>query len=106
MERYIAALDVFRRAATARRGQAEAQADRRITALIEFVDAPDGPLVAIGEAEIEGRGRRCGCAPAPRLRSSPLSAAYARRNMRLIVEDAFHLQAAEATARLRMAGPP
>ena len=84
----------------------DADVDRRVRALIEFVDAPGAPLVAIGGVDIEGEGETIRV----RGRAAPavldLSAAYVRRNMRLIVADAFHLSAEEAAARLAKAAGP
>jgi hypothetical protein len=67
---------------------ADPGADRRHSLLIEFVAAPDGELVAIGEYAIGGRD------PARLVRLEPvtlleLDRDYVRRNMRLIVAGSF-----------------
>jgi hypothetical protein len=105
-ERYAAALEAFRRAAAERPDQVGAEVDRRVRALIEFIDAPGEPLVAIGGVTLEGTG----AAVRVRARAAPavlaLSADYVRRNMALIVADAFSLKPGEAAARLVGAAGP
>jgi len=109
MERYVAALEQFRRAAAERPDQAGAEVDRRVQALIEFIDASGGPLVAIGGVTLAEDGGPAGTAAAVRIRarSAPvllnLSADYVRRNMTLIVADAFSLDPGEAAKRLAAA---
>jgi len=106
MERYVAALEEFRRAAASRPDPPGAETDRRVRALIEFVDAPGAPLVAIGGVDIEGTGGSIRV----RGRTTPvvldLSSVYVRRNMRLIVADAFRLADEEAAARIAKAAGP
>ncbi len=103
MERYVAALEEFRRGAAGSPERVGADVDPRVLALIEFVDAPGTPFVAIGGFHIEGKDE----AIRVRGRAAPvvldLSAAYVRRNMRLIVADAFRLSAEEAATRLAKA---
>lgn len=100
-ERYLGALDEFQRA----HGR-PAEGDRRTVVLIEYVDAPPAPFVAVGEVDIAGTGGDVRI----RGRSSPvvldLSAAYVRRNMELIVADSFGVPEAEARARLARARTP
>jgi len=103
MERYVAALGAFRRAAAKRPDQPGPDVDRRVQALIEFIDAPTAPLVAIGGVTLEGTGD----AVRVRARATPamltLSADYVRRNMALIVADSFALKPGEAATRLAAA---
>jgi hypothetical protein len=112
MERYLAALEAFRSAAAAPAaapaqagpaGTSAGPADRRVQALIEFIDAPAGPFVAIGAATFEGTGKDVRV----RARATPtvpaLGADYVRRNMPLIVADAFALEPGPAAARLEAA---
>ena len=102
--RYLAALEDFQKMTLARRDAAATGADRRVQALIEFVDARDGPFVAIGEATIEGTARDMRLVG----RKSPviltLSAEYVLRNMKLIVADSFHLTVQQAAERIERAG--
>jgi hypothetical protein len=112
MERYVAALEEFRRAAAARPDQAGAEVDRRVQALIEFIDAPGDPLVAIGGVTLAATAGQEGTAGAVRIgaRATPallsLSADYVRRNMALIVADAFSVDPGEAATRLAAAAGP
>ena len=102
--RYLAALETFQQAALAQRDAAGPDADRHVNALIEFIDAPERPFVAIGSAEIDGAKNEMRLVG----RAAPviieLSAEYVRRNMRLIVADAFHVTPEEASARIARAG--
>ena len=104
-ERYLGALDEFQRA-HGRPADGGAGGDRRVVVLIEYVDAPPGPFVAVGEADIAGTGGDVRI----RGRSSPvvldLSAAYVRRNMELILADSLGVPEAEARARLARARIP
>jgi hypothetical protein len=103
MERYLTALEDFRRAAAGTPGTGTTDADRRVQMLIEFIDAPAGALVAIGAATFEGSGDDLRV----RARVTPsvpaLSADYVRRNMPLIVSDAFAIGPEDAAARLAAA---
>ena len=103
MERYLTALEDFRRAAAGTPATGTTDADRRVQMLIEFIDAPAGALVAIGAATFEGVGDELRV----RARVTPsvpaLSADYVRRNMPLIVADAFAIGPQDAAARLAAA---
>ena len=110
-ERYMAALEEFRKgAATARQGagdggsgdsgDAAAASDRRVTMIIEFVDAGESTIVTLGGVDLEGDG---GAVRVVRRRTPVVlkpSATYVRRNMRLIVADAFQVSIEEAGARI------
>lgn len=106
MERYVAALEAFRLAAAKRTGQPAGGDDRQVRALIEFVDVPGAPFVAIGGVDIEGSGE----AVRIRGRAAPavldFSPHYVQRNMRLIVADAFHISEERAATRLAKAVAP
>jgi len=112
MERYVAALEAFRRAAAERPDQAGPDVDRRVRALVEFIDAPGEPLVAIGGVTLEGTGGLEETAESVRIRARAtpsvltLSADYVRRNMALIVADAFSIKPGEAATRLAAAAHP
>jgi hypothetical protein len=103
MERYVAALETFRREAPGPSGSDGQVSDRRVQMLIEFIDAPGDPLVAIGAATFEGSGEKVGIQSRAAPSVPRLGADYVRRNMALIVADAFAIDAEAATARLAAA---
>jgi len=103
MERYVAALQEAQRQIPKPEAAPGTEGDRRAKLLIEFIDDPAHPIVALGGVEI---GEESG-EVSIRQRRSPMvlepSPGYVRRNMTLIVADAFHLSTAEAEARLAAA---
>jgi hypothetical protein len=103
MERYLAALETFRLAAAEPPDTGATQTERRVQMLIEFIDAPAAPLVALGAATFEGTGKDVRV----RARAKPsvpvVSADYVRRNMPLIVADAFAIDPGAAAARIAAA---
>lgn len=94
MLRYVAALDAARGELGARR-EATDDDDRRQRLLIEFAASPDAvamELATFADGDVDGPqlpGRTS-------LARLDLSRAYVVRNMRLIVADAFDLDAADA----------
>jgi hypothetical protein len=90
MERYLAALDRIVYALFQRRDAAE-DGDRRLRLLIEFIATSDASALVVGEFtgdEVDGR-----LTPTERrvTETLTLGRAYALRNMRLILADAFHV---------------
>lgn len=106
MERYVAALEAYRKKVAATEDEEADGSGRRKTMIIEFVDDTGGPFVSLGGVDLEGSGAEIRV----RRREKPvvlgLSAAYIRRNMRLIVADTFGVPLEEADRRLKLAGGP
>jgi len=110
-ERYLAALEEFRKGAAAARqgagdggsGESGVASGRRVTMIIEFVDTGESTILSLGGVDLEGDG---GAVRVVR-RQTPVvlkpSAAYVRRNMRLIVADAFQVSVEEAGRRIARA---
>jgi hypothetical protein len=93
-------------------GGGESGSDRRRTMLIEFIDATPAPIVALGGVDLEEVGGRLeGGDRQVRVarRHDPvvleLGVDYVRRNMRLILADAFQISAEEAGRRLAQVAP-
>jgi hypothetical protein len=102
-ERYLAALQAAQRQLPQPAAASGAEADRRAKLLIEFIDDPVRPVVAIGGMEIEETDGEVVLAQRRPPEVLALSPAYVRRDMRLIVADSFHLSPADADARLAAA---
>ena len=104
-ERYVAALASAIEALSPVPEGASGEARRR-TLLIEFVDGPHGPRVVMGEPQVAGdaAGRLRVEAVRPILVLEP-PVEYVVRNQRLIVEDSFGLDEAQAVDLLGRAAP-
>jgi hypothetical protein len=102
MRRYVDALEAYRRAAAPAGGDG-AGSGRRVQALIEFIDAPGAPFVAIGGVTLDDTGGTVRVTGRAAPAVPALSADYVRRNMALIVADSFAVSPAEAEARLAAA---
>ncbi len=100
--RYVAALEQAQKKILARIPTNQRLADRRQKLWIDFVDAHGEAFVAIGAFEMnEAHGQVVVTSREP-LALLDLSPDYVRRNLRLIAADAFHLDDAEAAARLSL----
>jgi hypothetical protein len=121
MERYVAALEAYRQRATGEReaeGEADADAgelaaandapadDRRTTMIIEFVDEGSSTSVSLGGVVLEGSGDAIRVVRRETPVVLKLSTRYVRRNMELIVADAFQVTPEEAATRIARAQGP
>jgi hypothetical protein len=101
-ERYVAALERAQKQIWERLPRDTRLTDRRQKLWIDFVVAPDAAFIALGAFEMEerqGEVRVLRREPLALLEPAP---SYVRRNLLLIVADAFQLDAAAAA---RLLGP-
>lgn len=100
MERYVEALDRVRRRLWDQQLRNKRRADRRQRMLIEFVLGEREALIAVGTFDMDESGTVPRVtAREPYVVLNP-SRDYARRNMRLIVADAFRVDGRELEALL------
>lgn len=99
-QRYLAVLDEFARKTLAERDKTGSPTERHVQALIEFVDEPGHPFVAIGSAQIDATGESLRLVSRGAPTVLEVSAEYLRQDMKLIVADSFHISPDEAGRRL------